>query len=114
MSIRMTSLGLPAALLATMLFGACENTARGVQQDTENNADKAKAASQNAANATARAMQDVKQAAENAADATKIAAEKTAEATKDVAVGTAAVMDGAAQTMLIKSALIADRSGGAN
>ena len=38
MSIRMTSTGLPAALLAASLFGACQNTARGLEQDTENNA----------------------------------------------------------------------------
>ena len=32
-----SSLGLPAALLSASLFAACQNTARGVEQDTERN-----------------------------------------------------------------------------
>jgi osmotically-inducible protein OsmY len=114
MNIRKTSLGLPAVLLATMMFSGCQNTAKGLQQDTDNNAEKAKAASQDAANETARATQDMKQdmkeAAQATADATKTAAEKTAEATKKVAASTVAAVDGAAQTMMIKTALMADKS----
>ena len=60
MKIRMTSLGLPAALLAASLFGACSNTAKGVQEDTAQNAEKAKEASAEAAAATERAAQDAK------------------------------------------------------
>ena len=37
MKSRITSLGLPAALLSVSLFAACQNTARGVEQDTERN-----------------------------------------------------------------------------
>ncbi len=143
MRIRMTSLGLPAALLAASLFGACSNTARGIQEDTAQNTEKAKEASANAAAATEREAAEAKVKAANAAEATKEAVgtageatknglEKAAEATKDAAhdVGVAAknasaeaevksknaaartadAMDGAAQTMQIKSALIADKS----
>ena len=37
-----SSLGLPAALLSASLFAACQNTARGVEQDTEQNTAEAK------------------------------------------------------------------------
>ena len=130
--MRLTSFGLPAALLAASLFGACSNTAKGVEQDTEQNAAKAKEASADAAAASERAAQDAKQAANNAIDATKDAAadagqatknaaEKTADATKSAAAeagektkaaanSAGATLDGAAQTMQIKTALIADKS----
>jgi osmotically-inducible protein OsmY len=121
MRIQMTSLGLPAALLAASLFGACSNTAKGVEQDTEQNAAKAKVATADATAATARATQDTKLGVEHAAEATKDAAadavqatkngaERAAEATKDAASQTGKALDGAAQTMVIKSALIADKS----
>ena len=110
MKIRMTSLGLPAALLAASLFGACSNTAKGVQEDTAQNAEKAKEASAEAAAATERAAEDAKVKVENAAEATKEGAEKAAEATKDAAKNTANTADGAQQTMQIKSALLADKS----
>ena len=96
MKIRMMSLGLPAALLAASLFGACSNTARGIQEDTAQNSEKAKEASADAAAATERATAEAKVKAENAAEATKQAVgtageatktglEKAAEATKDAA-----------------------------
>jgi osmotically-inducible protein OsmY len=85
MKIGITSLGLPAALLAASLFGACQNTARGLEQDTENNAAKAKAASQDAAAAAERAGQEAKQMAAKAADATMDAASVAAQKTKDAA-----------------------------
>ena len=110
MKIRMTSLGLPAALLAASLFGACSNTAKGIQEDTAQNAEKAKEASADAAAATERAAEDAKVKADNAADATKAGAEKAAEATKDAVNNTANTADGAQQTMQIKSALMADKS----
>ena len=110
MKIRMTSLGLPAALLAASLFGACSNTAKGVQEDTAQNAEKAKEASAEAAAATERAAEDAKVKVDNAAEATKEGAEKAAEATKDAAKNTANTADGAQQTMQIKSALLADKS----
>jgi osmotically-inducible protein OsmY len=92
MTTRITSLGLPAALLAASLFAACENTARGIQQDTENNAAKAKAASEEAAPKIEQATADAKQAVTNAATAT------------------AKVLDAATQTMQVKMALMADKS----
>ena len=132
MKIRMTSLGLPAALLAASLFAACQNTARGLEQDTENNAAKAKPVLKDAAAAAARAAEDAKQMAANAADATKNAASEAADKTKEAA-NTAAdktkdasveagqksknaashtesAMDAAAQTLQIKTALIADKT----
>ena len=121
MKIRMTSLGLPAALLAASLFGACSNTAKGIEEDTAQNTAAAKQASADAAAASERAAEDAKIKAENAADATKAAAEnaaeatkdgveKAAEATKDAARDSANKADGAQQTMQIKSALMADKS----
>jgi predicted small secreted protein len=121
MKIRMTSLGLPAALLAASLFGACSNTAKGIQEDTAQNTAKAKDASAEAAAATERAAADAKVKAEAAAEATKEAAgtaldatkaglEKATEATKDAAKSTANAMDGATQSVDIKSALMDDKS----
>jgi osmotically-inducible protein OsmY len=110
MKIRMTSLGLPAALLAASLFGACSNTAEGVKEDTAQNAEKAKEASAEAAAASERAAQDAKVKMDNAAEATKAGAETAAEATKDATKNTANAADGAQQTMQIKTALLADKS----
>ncbi len=143
MKIRMTSLGLPAALLAASLFGACSNTAKGIEEDTAQNTAKAKEASADAAAASERAAADAKVNAEKAAEATKYAAgnavdatkeglekateatkdgmNKAADATKDAAHdasmasknatnSTANAMDGAAQTMQIKTALMEDKS----
>jgi len=42
MKNRMSSLGLSAALLSASLFGACQNTARGVEEDTQRNVGEAK------------------------------------------------------------------------
>jgi len=117
----MTSLGLPAALLAASLFGACSNTAKGIEEDSAQNAAKAKEASAEAAAASERAAadakatagyaaQETKETAGNAADATRQGAEKAAEATHDAARNTANAADGAQQTMQIKSALMADKS----
>jgi hyperosmotically inducible protein len=125
MTMRMTSIGLPAALLAASLFGACQNTARGLEQDTENNAAKAKAASQDAATVAERAAHDTKEAVARAADATKDAASEVAQKTRDAAKDasaeaeqksktaatmTASALDAAAVTTKIKTALIADKS----
>jgi osmotically-inducible protein OsmY len=143
MKIRMTSLGLPAALLAASLFGACSNTAKGIEEDTAQNTAKAKEASADAAAASERAAADAKVNADKAAEATKDAAgnavdatkeglekateatksgmNKAADATKDAAHdasvasknaanSTANAMDGAAQTVQIKTALLEDKS----
>ncbi len=121
MKIRMTSLGLPAALLAASLFGACSNTAKGIQEDTAQNAAKAKDASADAAAATERAAEDAKVKADNAGAAikeethdavvgTKGVAEQAEQKSKAAANDTANAMDGAQQTMQIKTALIEDKS----
>jgi len=121
MKVRMTSFGLPAALLAASLFAACQNTARGVAQDAQENAEKAKDASQDAKASAERAAHDAKEAADHAADATRNAASEAADRTraisneaeqhsKDAATGTAGTLDAATQTVEIKSALMADKS----
>jgi osmotically-inducible protein OsmY len=114
MTIRMTSLGLPAALLAGLLFGGCQNTARGFEQDTENNTAKAKAASRDAAPVVEHAAEVTKQAAADAADAIRDAAKNASagveQKSKDEANTTASAMDSTALSMKIKSALIADKS----
>ena len=99
MTIRMTSFGPPAALLAASLFAACQNTAQGIQRDTETNAEKAKAASDDAVNAAQRAGRQAKEAAEHAVDGTSSA---VAKASTEVV--------GAAQTVQVKTALITDKS----
>ena len=132
MKIPMTSLGLPAALLAASLFGACSNTARGIQEDTAQNTEKAREASADATAAAERASADAKVKSEKAAESTKDAAEKAADATKtgldkaadatktgidraadatrEAAHTTAQAMNGAQQTMQVKMALMSDKS----
>src|SRR5215510_11383511 len=121
MRIRTTSIGLPAALLAASLFGACQNTTRGLQQDAENNAAKAKEASQDAQSSAEQAAKDEKEAAERAGDATRRAADEAAERaraasneieakSRGAATGTAGSLDAASQTLEIKTALIADKT----
>jgi osmotically-inducible protein OsmY len=92
-------LGLPAALLSASLFVACQNTARGVEQDTERNT---AAAKQEAREANAEAKQEAREAGNAAERAGDRVAQETKEATRSVG-GT---LDAAAQTMQIKTALI--------
>ena len=88
MKSRITSLGLPAALLSASLFAACQNTARGVEQDAEQN--------------TAAARQEAREAGAAAERAGDRIANETREATQSVG----ATFDAAAQTAQIKTALI--------
>jgi osmotically-inducible protein OsmY len=110
MKIRTIRLGLPAALLAASLFAACQNTARGVEQDAEQNTAEAREEAREArteareeareANAEVRdELRDARESAERAGD--RIATE-TKEATRSIG----ATLDAAAQTMQIKTALI--------
>ncbi len=99
MKSRITSLGLPAALLSVSLFAACQNTARGVEQDTEKNT---AAAREEARDATA----EVKQEAREAGQAMERAGDRVAQETKDATHSVGATLDAAAQTMQIKTALI--------
>jgi len=132
MKIRITALGLPAGLLAASLFGACSNTARGIQEDTAQNTEKARDASADAAARSDQAAEDAKVKADEAADAAKRGMERAADATRDAAHdaavatkgasadveqrssaaagGAAAALDATQQTMEIKSALTGDSS----
>jgi osmotically-inducible protein OsmY len=128
MKSRITSLGLPAALLSASLFAACQNTARGVQEDTEKNTAaverEAREASaevkQEAREANAEVKQEAREANAEARDATsgirqegreatnaaERAGDRVATETKDATRSVGATLDAAAQTMQIKTALI--------
>ena len=87
MKSRISSLGLPAALLSASLFGACQNTARGIEQDTQNNTAEAKQEAREA-NAEARqeareANAEMKQEAREAGNAAERAGDRVANETKD-------------------------------
>ena len=99
MKRRITSLGLPAALLSVSLFAACQNTARGVEQDTEKNTAEAR---QEAREANAEAKQEAREAGQAMERAGDRAAQESRDATRSVG----ATLDAAAQTMQIKTALI--------
>jgi osmotically-inducible protein OsmY len=99
MKSRITSLGLPAALLSVSLFAACQNTARGVEQDAERNTAEAQREAQEA---NAEAREEAREAGQSMERAGDRAAQESREATQSVS-GT---LDAAAQTMQIKTALI--------
>lgn len=110
MKSRISSLGLPAALLSASLFGACQNTARGIEQDTQKNTAEAK---QEAREANAEAKQEareanaeLKQEAREAGNAAERAGDRVANETKDATHSVGATLDAAAQTMQIKTAFI--------
>ena len=110
MKRRITSLGLPAALLSVSLFAACQNTARGVEQDTERNT----AAARDAANdASAEARQEareanaeMKQETREAGNAMERAGDRAAHESREATRSVGGTLDAAAQTMQIKTALI--------
>jgi len=110
MKSRITSFGLPAALLSVALFAACQNTARGVEQDTERNT---AAAKEEAREANAEAKQEareanaeLKQEAREAGNAAERAGDRVAQETKEATRSVGATLDAAAQTAQIKTALI--------
>jgi osmotically-inducible protein OsmY len=119
MKRNISSLGLPAALLSASLFAACQNTARGVEQDTERNTAEAR---QEASEANAEARQEareanaeMKQEAREAGNAAERAGDRVANETKDASRSVGGTLDAAAQTMQIKTALIdADNLDAAN
>jgi osmotically-inducible protein OsmY len=119
--MEMRKLGLPAALLSVTLFGACQNTARGVEQDTANNTAAAKEEAREAnaevrqeareANADAKqeareANAEVRQEAREAGNSAERAGDRVANETRDATRSVGATLDAAAQTMQIKTALI--------
>lgn len=99
MKSRISSLGLPAALLSASLFGACQNTARGIERDTQKNTAEAK---EDAREANA----ELKQEAHEAGNAVERAGDRVANETKDATRSVGNTLDAAAQTMQIKTALI--------
>ena len=103
-------LGLPAALLSASLFAACQNTARGVEQDAERNAAEAQQEAREA-NAEARqeareANAEIRQEAREAGNAAERAGDRLGQETKEATRSVGATLDAAAQTMQIKTALI--------
>src|SRR5688500_873117 len=117
MKSRIYSFGLPAALLSASLFAACQNTARGVEQDTERNTaaaqQEAREAKQEGREANAELKQEareanaeMKQEAREAGNAAERAGDRVAQETKDASRSVGATLDAAAQTMQIKTALI--------
>ena len=121
MKSRITSLALPAALLSASLFAACQNTARGVEQDTERNTAAAKEQAREAsaevkqeareANAEVKqeareASTEAKQGTRDAGNAVERAGDRVVQETKDATRSVGATLDAAAQTMQIKTALI--------
>ena len=110
MKSRISSLGLPAALLSASLFGACQNTARGIEQDTQKNTAEAKQEAREA-NAEARqeareANAELKQETREAGNAAERAGDRVANETKNATHSVGATLDAAAQTMQIKTAFI--------
>ncbi len=93
------SFGLPAALLSASLFAACQNTARGVEQDAERNAD---AVEREAREAGA----DARQEGRDAGQAMERAGERVGQESREATQSVGATLDAAAQTMQIKTALI--------
>lgn len=99
---------LAIAMMSGLSLVACSNTAAGVKKDTEINAEKTAAAADKAGEKTA-------EAADKAAEKTAVAADKAAEAgheaaaaTKEMARDASGAMKAAAETVDVKSALMAD------
>ena len=97
--MKITSLGLPGALLATSLFAACQNTARGVEQDTKENTAAAKEAGREAG-----------YKADEVMDRAKVEGAQASEAAKDTMTSLGNKVDAAQQTMDVKTALMADKT----
>jgi predicted small secreted protein len=103
MKNRITSLGLPAALLSASLFAACQNTARGVEQDAEQNAAEAREETREARQEAREAEQSIKREGREAGEAMERAGDRIANETKQGTRSVGATLDAAAQTMQITS-----------
>jgi osmotically-inducible protein OsmY len=110
MKTRITSLGLPAALLSASLFAACQNTARGVEQDTERNTaevkEEAREANAEMKQEAREANAEMKQEAREAGNAAERAGDRVGQEASDATRSVGNTLDAAAQTMQIKTALI--------
>jgi osmotically-inducible protein OsmY len=107
MTDRMATLGLAGAVMAGAVLIACQNTARGIEQDAREGTAKAKVAAQDAAE---RVSEDAKQAAQATQAAAARASSEAEQKSREAADHAGDVLDAAAQTMQIKTALIADKS----
>ena len=94
---------LAIALMGGLAVVGCSNTAAGAKKDAEINADKAAAAAD-------KAKDEAAPKAEEAKDATKDAARDASEAVKDATRDATGAVKGAAETIDVKSALMADRT----
>lgn len=94
---------LAIALMGGLAVVGCSNTAAGAKKDAEINKDKAEAAADQAA-------AEAKPKAEEAAADTKEAARDAGAAVKDATRDAAGAVKGAAETIDVKSALMADRT----
>jgi osmotically-inducible protein OsmY len=101
-----SSLALPAALLSASLFAACQNTARGVEQDTAEAKQEAREANAEMKQEAREANAEVKQEAREAGNTAERAGDRVVEETKDATRSVGATLDAAAQTAQIKTALI--------
>ena len=107
-----SSLGLPAALLSASLFAACQNTARGVEQDTEQHcrgqAGSPRSECRNEAGSprSQREMNRKRKKLAKRGNAAERTGDRVAQETKDATRSVGATLDAAAQTMQIKTALI--------
>jgi osmotically-inducible protein OsmY len=90
---------LAIALMSGLSLAACSNTAAGVEQDAKENADKAAAAADKAEDKADRAEDKASAAGREAAAETREAAREAGSAVK-----------GAAETIDVKTALMADRT----
>ena len=114
MKSRISSLGLPAALLSASLFAACQNTARGVEQDTERNTAEAKQEAEGGRprgqrgdeTGSSRSQRRDEAGSTRGGNAAERAGDRVAQETKDATRSVGATLDAAAQTMQIKTALI--------
>jgi osmotically-inducible protein OsmY len=106
MKSRISSLGLPAALMSVSLFAACQNTARGVEQDTDRNTTEAMEETREARQEAREAGAEMREEARDAGAAMERAGDRATQETKDATRSVGATLDAAAQTMQIKTALI--------
>jgi osmotically-inducible protein OsmY len=106
MKSRITTFGLPAALLSAALFAACQNTARGVEEDAERNTAAAREEANEAKQESREAAAEAKEEAREAGSAVERAGDRVANEAREATAGVGATLDAAAQTMQIKTALI--------
>jgi len=103
-------LGVWASAAAFVLVSAaCDNTARGVKQDAEENKREAAELSSEAKAKAEVGAEKTENAAERAASATANAAERAADATANAARDAFGTTGAAIQTVDVKAALIADK-----